>query len=586
MPNEMDLTDFRRDLTDVVDNLGDTGPLRLLKYGMPVAEIRSTNLDCEQRYAKAWIALVRRFDKMEILDHLGNLGLVNHSDLQELAERLDNLTEAGVTFSDYGEHYLPTEGPTTVDEVLARLHFGSAWPKTADDPYAWFEATSDLQKAAHERGKDTELAYPNAYDETRPTLSDLAIASGHTPDTFRRFGIQALDQRVALKKLDEMMGKNAIPSDVLALPHYNSYTFEQLVEGGLPVAEAATVFRRNLATDDAQNFVTAGIRTADEIEELIKGGFNAELAVRAHREGIEPDQWRRQLRQLQGLRYKGDGALPFNLLVEAAAEKLSLVRWDSGSYPVDAAKTLYDSGTGLKRRLQRYPWNEVFPDRIMDLARAGVPMTYVTAFGKLLSHHFKANNDGSFADLAITAYEKGLTADIANSISRQDSRAKRPAFTPDTLIAVLDEGLTHHTAQYLVEKHHNPATWITTLQKWNTLQPHIADFITKNTDTDAWQTVCAFALSYKGHKRARSRDLDYAIEGAVALLDAGTPAKMNDTQLNHLVSLTYWILAEGRYGHHIFKKEHAEAAPAVQALHLELLQVIEQHTPKDDDPAL
>jgi hypothetical protein len=84
---EINMTEFRRDLTEIIDKLDTTGPVRLLDYGITVAEIRSTGPATERVYARDIVDTVLYLSELEVIDDLFRLGVDSIPLLCELAQR-------------------------------------------------------------------------------------------------------------------------------------------------------------------------------------------------------------------------------------------------------------------------------------------------------------------------------------------------------------------------------------------------------------------------------------------------------------------------------------------------------------------
>lgn len=486
---EMDLTAFRTNLTDVVDALGNTGPLRLTRYGTTVAEIRSATPEVEQAYVRQVVEAVRLFERMQLVEHLFAFGLGNFGDIVELAQRYRQLLSDGFepAYSTYTT--LPEHGPLTVEQVLAYLYFGDDAPGSGDI-CEWFRVCLRLQEVARERGVSMELFELVSVNDD-PIL-EAAIEAGHTPESFAAFGMSAVSQGVGLNQLREMLGDEPVPADVLALPNYNEHALSQLVDHGLSRSEAFTVFRQGLDTYVAVGFVKAGVRTADEIRTLIDAKVDIGLAQRAAREGIPVERWRVEVPRIQHLRYRQSGALPFSLLIQAANEKVSVTRWDNNGLAVEQDRTHKSYfRPSIETRLGMYPWRFIYPDRVLDVARAGLSPSFITAFARLMGHPYRYKED--FADMAIAAHQKGLTTDMALAISRMDSK-RRPQFSPEQLLAILDAGLrSTATAHYLADRYADSTDWIAYLLERKRRQPVTDEFLATIANTPTWAAVNAVA---------------------------------------------------------------------------------------------
>ncbi|MBD3004520.1 hypothetical protein [Streptomyces sp. 5-10] len=569
----MDLTAFRSDLTEVIDNLDDTGPVYLKKYKDTVAEVRSATPEGERRYAKSALGVFRYLEELGtgIPDELVRLGVDTLAALGELAERHQQLVASGASFSRYPEDCLPDEGSLTVNDALARLYFGDDYPGQTEDPYAWFCTCAHLQAEADRRGMSTELPMPNADDEDEPTFVELAVASGHTPESLATFGINALDQGVPLAKLADLLGSEPVPADVAALPEYSDHWFRELTESGLSHAETASFFRKGLGrkANDAVHLVKCGAITADEIKELLASGISIPLVRRASRDGLTPDEWKVQVPKIQHLKYKGvgefgteGGVLPFRLLVEATDLKVSLVRWDNNSMPVEEERKRRFFHADAEKRQSMYPWNLVYPDHVLNLARAGVSPSFISALGKLMREqdHWGPN---SFADLAIQVHGLGLTTDMINAMSRLDS--KRPKFSPAQLVAVLEEGLSGTgVTHYLADRYAKPEQWISDLRERRERQLVTDAFVATVEHTEAWRAVRDAALKMKDMIKSRALRGEIYLKEIVEKFLADKP--LNDRELAILLNQTAYSFDSRNLLLKTWQEEYAQQKDAVHQL--------------------
>jgi hypothetical protein len=568
-PELMALTAFRSELTDVIGRLDETGPVRLKNHGSVVAEIRSATPEGDRRYAAG---VLEAFFYLEekcstgLTGNLVNVGVDTLGALIELASRHKALVETGVTFDPYPEHTLPESGRLTVDEALARLYFGDNYPDAVGDPYAWFKACTILQAEAVSRGLDAELPYPNAYDEDELTFVELAISSGHTPQSLVQFGVNALDQGVPLKSLADLLGENAVPADVVAMEEYDEYWFTRLTEAGLPHGEAVALYRagRGNKERDAIVLASAGIRTAKEVEELLDSKINLSLVTRAHLDGLTPEQWCEQVPLIQHLKYEESGNLPFGLLFEAAKEKVSLVRWDKSNLPIEGENSRRSFHADSSARQKMYPWVHVYPNGVLDLARAGISPSFITAFGKLMRHHFSdASSSEEFIASAIEVHAKGLTADMANVMSRLES--KRPKFTPDQLASVLKEGLSSTgQAHHLADCYADPEQWVKDLRARRDGQLMTDAFLATVENTDAWRVVKDAAWEMKGLIKARAFNGGVYLKEIVEKFTAGDP--LNDYELMVLLSRAAHAFGDLSYLPRRWRDKHEGQADAVRQL--------------------
>jgi hypothetical protein len=564
MSPEMSLTDFRDSLTEVIDNLGPE-PVRLTKYNDVVAEIRSAAPEAEKALGRAVLRAITYLNDLGITHLLESVGVDTLPKMLELADRHRELTDQGVDFDGHPEHALPG-GPSTIDHILASLYFGDDAPKAADDTYPWFMACARLQAEAVQRGQDTELPCPNAYDEDVATFIDQVIASGYTPDALHDLGVKALDSGVALKDLLEMIGDEPIPADVLAHEHYREHVFSGMIENGMPHAEVVEVYRKGISPWTAEKFAEAGVRSADEIAELIDRDADADLALRAARNGLTAEEWKPLLPLVQRHKYEKDGLIDFRLLAEAAQEGLSLVHWDKNklSLPNDqnwhSAAYMYDKA----QRMATFPWSEVYPDRLLDAARAKIAPSYVTAFAKLMEHH--TWSEDNFATSMITARQKGLTTDALNALTRVS--AHHPNFTPQQLFDLLDLGLGDKaTAQNLSDGHDGLEQWTAYLTARRNLQQATSAYfggVIAENDL-AWQSVMAVVDNWKRiHKSAWRKPSVLATDAAEKILKG---VISDDLKMYHLLLAVESVLESRPYAMpQSWWDQHASQAPYVLAL--------------------
>lgn len=564
------LTEFRNDLTEILDRLDESGPVRVMRHGAPIAEIRSATPEGDRWYAQRVLGAFGYLEKLNagLTDLLARLGIDTLEELIELASRHRAFVDTGVTFAEYAEHALPEEGPLTVDEALAHLYFGDDYPGSiAGGAYEWFCACAQLQEEAIRLGLDASLPQPNAYDENQPTFVALAFTSGHTPQSLLQFGIGSMKQGVPLKSLADLLGETAVPADVVAAKGYDEYWFTRLTEAGLPHGEAVAFHRAGLTGKirDAITLAESGIHTTREIWELLSAAINLPLVIRASVEGLTPEEWRAQVPRIQHLKYEEEGNLPFRLLVEAAKEKVSLVRWDKSNLPIKGESAQRSFHANSKARQGMYPWVHVFPDRVLDVARAGISPSYIVALGKLMEDHYsQPESSEGFADLAIQAHGLGLTTDMANAMA--GSETKRLKLTPEQLIAVLKEGLADvGTAHYLANRYFKPTEWLDYLRQRRERQLMTDTFIATVENTSTWGVVRAAAEAMQGLIKARHlNDSTPYLKGIVEkFLTGGT---LNDHEVQTLLVKTAYAFGDLSYLSKAWREEYAQFAEPVRQL--------------------
>lgn len=565
MTREMDLTDFRNALTDVIDNLDEQGPVRLMKYGLVVGELRSCTPEARKAESDRWRAAISRLADLEI-DFIFDLGL-GLEGVEELLARRDDLAAQGATFSGYPEHALPQEGTYTVDQLLAYWYFGT--DKMPWEPLPWFEVCVDLQRMAHERGMNTTLptTWDDDNDDENNRLVSIAITSGFTPDGLRQFAQQHLNQGIQLNQLDDLMGEESVPADVVADKDFDRQRFDDIVEAGLSHLETVAVYRAGQQyVKAAENFAAAGLRTAREIQSAVDAGLDPQMALRAVGDGMSVEQWRQELLEIKHLRYAGDGMLPVPMLIQAAREGLSLVRWDNSTLPLPKSADIFGSTRG--RRALQYPWKHVIPDGVLDLARASISTTYVAEYAQTMHHHYTDANADSFVQDIISSHQHGLTVDMMKVLRRSDRKAMKFRPSPSDVIAILDEGLTVPQAHYLIERYPTVTEWLDEIRTWRDMQAMATQFVTGILNTPGWAVVKKWAAATlkQAEKFKRSQPAPIVME-AISLIH--TPEKLMADHLKHMISYTDWALTDPSRPYslvQIFSRENQHMAGDVKAL--------------------
>lgn len=527
----MAATDFRRELTKVLGTLDD-GPVQITDYGEVVAEIRGATPDQERAYTERWFALWEALQERRLLSvRFSNLR--TYDDLQELVEAFNRATEEGtkLTYADLYEY----QGLFTPAEILAKIYFAGQPPE--ENPVEWFEACCEIQKYA--RSKEARPDFPDPQEleddgEAGGTFISVVQEFGHTPQTLIQFCTQAIDQGVPLDEVIKLMGSDAIPADVLAMKEYNSYRFENLTGAGLPRVEAIAVFRRGLDTHTAGQFTRAGVQTAQEIELLIDLGFNEELAVRAAKDGMSPEQWRKILPQVQKLQYEEKGLLPFSLIAEATAEGVSLVRWDKNA----AMSEPY------RKSVMYHPWSLVYPDGVLALARERIAPTYVKDYAELLYYHYKAVDNEGFLDDLIGLRKAGLTSDLLKALQKI-SRPPAEVFGPREVHGLLEAGITTLRAKQIADVSTDKEIWLATLQDWEAYHPYVTQFIEAKKNTQGWQDVRAVADHYRASRKVdRYRKYEFQAMGIEGITLLDTPEKLLRVHILELLSSAVWMLKD------------------------------------------
>jgi hypothetical protein len=566
MARDMDLTDFRAELTEVIDNLDEQGPVRLMKYGLVVGELRSCTPEARKAEANRWRAAISRLVELEI-ENVFDFGL-SLDDVEELFARRDSLKAQGATFSGYPNHAFPEEeGTCTVDQLLAYWYFGTS--KMPWEPFPWFEACVDLQRMAHERGMKTSLPtqWDDDNDDENNRLVSVAIASGFTPDSLRQFAQQHLNQGVQLSQLDDLMGEDSVPADVVASPGFDRFTFDDIVKQGLPHLETVAVYRAGPQyVEAAERFAAAGLRTAQEIRSAVDAGLDPEMALRAVGDGMSVEQWRQELPEIKHLRYTGDGLLPVQMLIQAAREGLSLVRWDNSTLPLP--KSADSFGSSRESRSKKYPWKHVVPDGVLDLARANITTTYVAEYAQTMHHHYQGDATATFIQDVISVHQHGLTVDMMKVLRRSDRKAMKFRPGPSDLIAILDEGVTVPQAHYLIERYPTVTEWLDEIRTWRDMQGMADQFLSGVLNTPGWAVVKMYAAAtLKQAERYKRSQPEAMLMEAISRVH--TPDKLMAIHVKLLLDYTMGALTQPHrvYGNvMIFARDYEHRIDDVKTL--------------------
>lgn len=529
---EIGLTEFRNDLSDVIRDLPETGPVRIVAHNHVVAEIRPAGPERDAAYLQRWKGLFDRLSALELTGAI-NCGMDTYEALTAFVDLYEEYTESGVALP-YPDCAIPSEGRYTAEEVIARIYFQDSQDLLPDE-VAWFHALVEIQRYASGKGMRTEL--PDAWETGNAAFVTEAKEHGQIPETLVAFCRQATDQGVELANVLDLMGKEPIPADVLTMRKYRDYQFQEFIENGLPHAETVTLYRRDTDLWKAGLLVGAGIKTAAEIATLIDLGVDCDLAARAAGDGMTPDEWRPVMPAIQKYKYEAEGLLNFRLLATAAQRGISLVRWDKNSLMVAR---------------DQYPWDRVYPDRVLELAEAKVAPTFFNSYAEFASPSaVKDDLVGEFLSLL----GKGMTAAHIKAM-RRNSRKLCFKPSPEQIGVLLDEGLTPHQAQYLGERSEEFDVWLAVLKDWKKSHAYVTQFIEAKTDHPAWDDLRAVGEHYRATRKNKylRYELQVLTQEAIELL--GTPEKLLEVHLEHLFHAAKWILNHDE--NHSFRKMSAE----------------------------
>lgn len=553
-PAEVTLQVLRDNLSDYVHALPGSGPIRVTYRKKPVAELRAAGGEHDAAEALRWRRLMMRLHKHNLLP-LPELGIDTYERLWAFVDRYEKLSDEVALGSP--ERYLPSEGRYSEDELLALLLFADAPP--AEDLVPWFETIATLQREYAAQGLEAEL--PQYYDEedeeegSPKSLVQDAVRHGHTPQSFLAFAREALGNSVPLTRVSDLMGQEPIPSDVLARKDFSDYAFNEYKGAGLEHAEVVALFRQGLHTakgPDVQErllgyhtdapallFAKAGVRTAAEIQLLLDVGMDPVLALRAHRDRLSVAEWRRAVPLLAKYKYREDGPLDVRLLWEAAQQDVSLVRWDNYG-PVVSRRNNY--GDVKYRELLKRPWSQVYPERVMELARAGVSPSSVAEFAELLP---KSDN---VVDELLNLAGRGLTSAHIKVLARRVRKREPFQGTASDIAVFLDEGMTPAQMQTCMDNYGGAdlASWRAQMRHWKRTQPVVAKFVEVAREREAWDDLTAFVahlrtvMADKGIKSYQKIKPSPLTAEALPLFD--TPEKMDVGQLLALLNDAVWVL--------------------------------------------
>lgn len=542
-PREVTLQVLRDNLSDYVHALPGNGPLRVTYRKKPVAEMRAAGGDHDAAEALRWRRLMTRLDEHDLLP-LPDLGIDTYERLWSFTDQFEALSNEVRLHEP--SHYLPSEGRYSEDELLALLLFGDAPP--AQDLVPWFETIVALQREYTAQGLESKLPryvdFEDDEEEAPKSLVQDAVRHGHSPESFLVFAREALSNEVPLARVADLLGQEPIPSDVLARKDFSDYAFDEYKEAGLEHAEVVTLFREGLHTAKGPDvrdrllnyrtdapallFAKAGVRTAAEIQLLLDVAMDPVLALRAHRDGLSVPEWRRAVPVLSQYKYREDGPLDVRLLWEAAEQNLSLVRWDNYG-PVLSGRNPY--GDVKYRALLQRPWSQVYPDRVMELARAGISPSSVAEFAELLPE----SDDvvGELLDLA----GRGLTSAHIKVLARRIRKREPFQGNASDIAVFLDEAMTTAQMQTCMETYGGAdlASWRAQLRHWKRTQPWVARFVEVTQEREAWDDLTAFVTHLRTVMADKKIPSYQRIKPSALTTEAlpvfETPEKMNEGQL-------------------------------------------------------
>lgn len=489
MPIEMTLEELRTDLAQVMRDLTETGPVRITRHSKTVADIIPASLEDRKRQAKKTAELIQRLDEMDVTGILLGSPVGTLEEMQRLLDEWDSLKASGVPLADR-PYIMDGAKPSSVEEILALMYFESDYPNEVADPVAWFRACADVQRVAHSRGLST--SYPQVYAEDDVSMVMQLVGAGHTPDSFRTFGVHALDQNVPLDQILSLVGEDAVPADVLAHPNYDDYYFDQIREAGFPLVEAANLVRQRSISRDDITFVRAGIRSLDDLSQMSREKINMALFERAVSNGFTFPEVVPVLRTVEKYKYKGSGNLHFEILYRAALKNVSLVRWDQSA----EAKKLMDK------------YNPVTLDesQVLDAGIRGMSPSWVSAAVSLVTYFEFPDAEDRWSTIQ-RLHETGVSKELMRSLMLVYSgRRYGSAGEMTPIFAVLDLGLrTPGQVKYLSDAFNSDLDkWATHLRLANECQNDVDEFV-KRIDTETWKNVLdVFTHSVKVFSRSET----------------------------------------------------------------------------------
>lgn len=548
MQPELPLSEARASFSEIVADIATTGPVTVLLYGRPAAVI-APYVSSDQAGETAMR------EHLDLFERAGTLQLarsyINDYALNTPA-RMREFLDQVAQIPTYDPEYCETEVDIPdgdIPELVAAINLGfsaAVFHEAGQPLRPWSDA---LLAVVHAAGR-TSLSHDFDYREDSDIARKL-LESGLTPAGFVETAARLRAQGVALGDLIAALGEDAIPADVLALGSNAAWAVGELRGCGLPLAEACQVLRAagpdgyHKAASEALKWVAAGVLTHAEIERMKDSGLPVTLAKRAAHAGMTPAEWEPVVAQVARWAYDSNGHVPWNVIVEAAGRGVSLIQWDKN--PHAGKQNNYLSYVG-RAATDQYPWSEIYPDHVLELAEAGVSPGLVIECLALFP-----GSRNQVPELIRRLAAIGLKLPVAKAMNRTGEHKVRFRPSVEQVARLVKLGITEAEARHLIDTGTaRPEAWVSQLEMWREAADKTAAWITdQKARPGQWDslhhlasTVAVLRKDVYWFRHLYKRAVTPLAEEALKLL--GDDTRLHYGHLMHLMSLSDWALSHPR----------------------------------------
>lgn len=578
MSIEMSVTDVKARFGEVLQSLEETGPVTIVRHSQRMAVLGLIPDPALQM--NDYIDLFREVGGLDNAQELLDWGLYSPERMREF------LALAAELRFDPRQAYISDDVETSADdsvqEIVAQMYLGSAAgivQRAGQSLPAWARVLADLHIEAQK--KDQYAGFE--FDSEDSGIMETILATGLTPENFRTTAQALLARGVSLNDIPDALGEDAVPLDILAMGTLASHTLSGLIERGMARDDAHQLMRNagpdyRKQADAAMALMTAGVTTYAEIAELQQQKISIPLARRAHAAGLAPGEWRDALKLLSRYSYGGKGLLPFGLLLEAARRDVSLAQWDKSSIVADPKLETYNT-SAADEGLSRFPWRQLYPDKVIELAEVGVTPGYVDALNRLLVGRpagwtFKTEAD-ELVKRITELYQAGLKLPIIRIMARTERGRVQFLPTPEELMELAQLNITEGEARHLIDVTVDPKRWLKHLREYRAGAAEVKEWVTAHRQQNSWAILTSLGQRFSElHQQRWSRQNALLMEGVTQLLKGG------DLTLGHISLLAghlEWYLEEGNESHAAREFRSSTDTPEARRLLEEMKSLLRDH---------
>jgi hypothetical protein len=484
------VSEARSQFRELIETINETGPIILVRNSKRVAEIRPLAEPGQE--LRSYLDLFHEAGGLENVQELLDLGIHTSERMREFV-RLS--TELGLDLKNayYDEGAAPDCSPDVpVEEIVAILYLGGGAAPIRDAGQSltgWARVLSSLLGEARTKNKYARLEF-----DAEEVMAEI-LATGFGPESFHASALRLLAQDVQLSDVPSALGKEAVPVDILAMGA--GYVLHELLDLDMPREDAIRLLRN--AGDDfrsavraAKELMAAGVSDYAEIVRLQEKKVSLPLARRAHVAGLAPVEWEEALALLSRYSYGGQGLLPFDVLLEAARQGVSLAHWDKSNIVADPKMNAYGR-RATDENLAKFPWLQIYPRRVIELAKLGITPGYVDALTRLMlgkpgGWTFMTEEDVLVAQIK-ELYQAGLKLPVIRVMTRTERG--RAQFTPtrEELLELARLGITEPEARHLMEFTYKPQKWIAEVQRYHAGATEVVAWVADRRTRQDWQIL-------------------------------------------------------------------------------------------------